>query len=310
MAQEKGWLMESKWKDDKPRPYYAKYEKVPVKNGQDWYEVYKLPGNVYGICEPNQFQEVNLFLIPGDERALLFDTGMGICPVKPLIEELYPGEVIVVNSHFHFDHIAGNHSFSEVHAYKDEYTSRVAKQGLPKEALGNQLEEIMFRHGYPEGFDPDAFCIPPYNLVPVQDGDVFDLGGRSLTVFHTPGHSHDGIMLFDEANRLLFTGDTFYPGALYVHFDTEEFGKFSMQDYIHSFERMSELIPKLDYLCCSHRDFTAPPIKLAEAAEALRRIDAGEELDEVDVDEGHTYLEDGARLHEAIFDGFSVVYKR
>lgn len=302
--------MKSKWTDDKPRPYYAKYERVPVQNGQNWYEVYRLPGNVLGICEPNQFQEVNFFLIPGSERALLLDTGMGICPVKPLIEELYPGEVVVVNSHFHFDHIAGNHNFKAVYAFDDPYVRRVAAEGLPKEALGNQLEEIMFRYGYPEGFSPDSFRIPPYHMIPVQDGDVFDLGDRKLTVYHTPGHSHDGIMLFDEENRLLFTGDTFYPGALYAHFDNDEFGKFSMADYIASFERMSELIPRLDYLMCSHRDFTAPPVKLKEAANALKAIDAGEVLDERDVDEGHTYLEDGSRLCEALFDGFSVVYKK
>lgn len=302
--------MRSKWTDDEPRPYYAKYERVRVRNDCGWYEVYRLPGNVLGICEPSQFQEVNLFLIPGSERALLLDTGMGIAPVEPLVRELYDGEVVVVNSHFHFDHIAGNHLFEAVHVFDDPFALRVAREGLPREALGNQLDEIMFRWGYPEGFDPAAFRIPPYRAVPIQDGHVFDLGDRRISVIHTPGHSNDGIMLLDRANKILLTGDTFYPGALYAHFDNDEFGKFSIEDYIASLDRVAELTPDLDWLLCSHRDFTAPPERLRQAADALRSIASGAELEERLVDEGHTYLEDGARLHEALFDGFSIIFKR
>lgn len=299
-----------KWKDDKPREYYAKYEKVEVKNGQDWFEVYKLPCNVYAICEPNQFQEVNIFLVPGKDRALLFDTGMGIGKIRPLIEELCPGEVIVVNSHFHFDHIADNHCFDQVHIYNDDLAKKVAATGLAKEALGNQLEERMFRFGYPKGFNPETYQIPPYNAVPIEDGYCFDLGDRVLKAIHTPGHSNDGIMLYDEKYRFLLTGDTFYPGALYAHFDNEEFGQFSFEDYIASMEKVSRLIPNLDYLCCSHRDFTAPPQKLREVADALQSILDGGEFAEQEVDDGHTYLEEGMELKEAIFDGFTIIYKK
>lgn len=299
-----------KWKDDKPREYYAKYEKVEVKNGQGWFEVYKLPGGVYGICEPSQFQEVNLFLVPGTEKALLFDTGMGIKEIRPLVEELYDGQIIVVNSHFHFDHIANNYCFDQVYIYDDPLAKEVAAGGLPKEALGNQLEERMFRFGYPKGFNPEDYRIPPYCAVPIHDGHCFDLGDRILRVIHTPGHSNDSIMLYDEKNRILLTGDTFYPGALYAHFDNEEFGKFSIEDYIASMGRVSELIPDLDYLLCSHRDFTAPPCKLKETEEGLRKILQGAELSEKTVNDGHTYLEDGETLKEAIFDGFTIIYKK
>ncbi|MGN0735147.1 MAG: MBL fold metallo-hydrolase [Anaerovoracaceae bacterium] len=299
-----------KWKDDKPREYYSKYEKVNVSNGQGWFDVYKLPGNLYGICEPNQYQEVNIFLVPGTERALLFDTGMGIRKIRPLVEELYTGEIVVVNSHFHFDHIANNYCFDNVHIYNDPLAIKVAQNGLPKEALGNQLEERMFRFGYPEGFSPENYHIPPYNAIPIEEGHCFDLGDRCLRVIHTPGHSNDAIMLYDEKNKILLTGDTFYPGALYAHFENEEFGHFSLDDYINSMERVSELIPKLDYLCCSHRDFTAPPIKLKEAAEGLRKIAEGKPLVEKEVDDGHTYLEEGSELKEAVFDGFSIIYKK
>ena len=47
------------WRDVPRRAYYDKYERVQVKNDFGWYEVYRLPGNVYGIAEPQHFQEVN-----------------------------------------------------------------------------------------------------------------------------------------------------------------------------------------------------------------------------------------------------------
>ena len=48
-----------KWRTPEPRPYYSKYESVPVKNSNGWFDCYKLPGDVYVICEPQHLQEVN-----------------------------------------------------------------------------------------------------------------------------------------------------------------------------------------------------------------------------------------------------------
>ena len=108
-----------KWKDNSEREYYSKYEKVVTKNGQGWFDVYRLPGEVFAICEPQHFQEVNAYLIIGLERSLLLDTGMGICDISRVVGELYQGEVMVVNSHFHFDHIGNNYKFNEIHIYDD-----------------------------------------------------------------------------------------------------------------------------------------------------------------------------------------------
>lgn len=59
------------WLADYPRKYYGKYKRVNVKKDFGWYQVYQLDGNVYGICEPQHFQEVNIFLIIGEKRALI-----------------------------------------------------------------------------------------------------------------------------------------------------------------------------------------------------------------------------------------------
>lgn len=298
------------WLENYPRQYYSKYEKVPVKNSFDWYDVYKLPGDVYAICEPQHFQEVNVYLILGKKRAVLLDTGEGFCPIKPLIEELYDGEIFAVNSHFHFDHIGANHLFQPMHIYNNPFAIAVAENGLPKEALGAQIDEEMFQFGYPSTINPDTFHIEPYTYETLTDGQIIDLGGRTLKVLHTPGHSADSIMLYDEDNKILFTGDTFYLGALYAHFDCPEFGQGNVRTYLDTMNRLTREIPEDVKLYCSHNDFIAPWSKLQETADALDKIINGATSDEHDVSLGHTYLEGGKAITEYPCDGFSIVYNK
>src|SRR5579863_9040035 len=59
-----------------PRPEYKTLERVPVSD--PWFEVYKPAANVFAIYEPHQSEETIGYLIVGANRALLFDTGMGI----------------------------------------------------------------------------------------------------------------------------------------------------------------------------------------------------------------------------------------
>ncbi|QIB68210.1 MBL fold metallo-hydrolase [Aminipila butyrica] len=298
-----------KWKDSTPREYYSKYEKVNLKNAQGWFEVYRLPGDVYAICEPQHFQEVNAYLIVGTEQSVLFDTGMGICNIKAVVSELCSNKVAVVNSHFHFDHIGDNHRFNEIYIFDDPYAKAIASVGLTKEGMGNQLDEDMFLFGYPEGFEPNNFRIKPYKVKTLYDGYRFDLGNRSLEVIHTPGHSNDSIMLFDNGNKILFTGDTFYLGALYAHFDCNEFGKSNIGDYYATMKNLFERCPDVKALYCSHNDFIVEPVKIAETTQALKSILNNQEGDSIATKSHHAYLENQNRIKEYKFDGFSIVVK-
>lgn len=298
-----------KWKDTNPREYYQKYEKLTVQNHQNWFDVYRLPENVYAICEPQHFQEVNAYLIIGSKKALLLDTGMGICNIKLLVEELYQGELIVVNSHFHFDHIGDNHRFEEVYIFDDPYAKKIAAEGLPCSALGDQLEESMFLFDYPKDFQPKNFSIPPYNIITIKDGHIFDLGNRTLRVLHTPGHSNDSIMLYDEKKQILFTGDSFYLGALYAHFHCNEFGHSNLKDYLNSMNQLLAILPNVTSLYCSHNDFIASPSKIEETAQALAQIIRDEGIQKNSPAEAHQYLEAHSKLREYLLNDFSIVYE-
>ena len=64
------------WWDKLPRPEWSEFERID--QDQEWFEVYRVADGVFAIYEPGQFEEVISFLITGEDRALLFDTGLGI----------------------------------------------------------------------------------------------------------------------------------------------------------------------------------------------------------------------------------------
>ena len=98
---------------------------------------------------------------------------------------------------------------------------------------------------------------------------MFDLGNRQFRVIATPGHSPDSLMLVCDQEKLLFTGDTFYPASLYAHF----YGSF--ETYRQTLHRVAAEFS--DYqLYCSHNEPLRSGKSLAVAAEAFDKIAADE----------------------------------
>jgi hypothetical protein len=76
LAQPPAEPLRPEWCRQLPRPEYAKLERVL--RDERWFEVYRIRPGVFAIYEPKQFEEVISYLILGDKRALLFDTGLGV----------------------------------------------------------------------------------------------------------------------------------------------------------------------------------------------------------------------------------------
>ena len=88
----------------------------------DWFQVYETSEGVYSIVEPYQIEESISHLIVGGDRAILFDTGIGLLPIRPVVERITDRPVTVLNSHTHFDHVGGNAEFSSILAIDSDYT--------------------------------------------------------------------------------------------------------------------------------------------------------------------------------------------
>ena len=95
-------------------------------------------------------------------------------------------DILVTHSHSHLDHRAGDAQFR------------------------NKADVILIEA------NEDAI-IEYFNFANWPDGEtVIDLGNRKLTVFPIPGHHDESIAVYDTQTRWLLTGDTFYPGRLYI----------------------------------------------------------------------------------------------
>ncbi|GJF28814.1 hypothetical protein KNE206_15140 [Kitasatospora sp. NE20-6] len=137
-----------------------------------------------------------LFLLFGEERAVLIDTGAtaqaAYFPLRRTVDGLveqwlaaHPREdyrLLVLHSHGHGDHTAGDAQFAD-------------RPGTELVPAGETLAWFGFRG---------------------EEARPLDLGGRVLECLATPGHHPGAVTYFDPRTGFLLTGDTVYPGRLYV----------------------------------------------------------------------------------------------
>ena len=162
---------------------------------------------------------VALYLLVGDDAALLVDTGVRDSITDTLLPYLdaagIPREKVrwAINTHCDYDHTGGNG------ALKAAIPSvQILAHDLDAELVESVERLIDVRYG--EFRDTDGFDDPPEttaylrsvsDLVAVDrrltGGEEFDLGGRSVRVLHVPGHSPGHVAVHDTANRALIIGD-------------------------------------------------------------------------------------------------------
>lgn len=250
-----------------PRPEYKSLERIPVSD--PWFEVYKPAPNVFAIYEPHQSEETIGYLIVGQKKALLFDTGMGISDVKKVTAELTKLPIVVLNSHTHDDHVGGNWQFDTVYGMDTDFTRKNA-QGSREDAQA-EITPDQICGTLPKGFDAQTYATKPWKITSyIHDGDRFDLGGRTIEVIATPGHTPDAISLIDRANGLLFTGDTYYPAPIWL-FRPET----DLDAYAVSIRRLAALAPQIKLVLGAHNIPVAPPSVLSRLVLAFDDVRAG-----------------------------------
>lgn len=255
------------WCKSLPRPEYKSLERMPVSD--TWFEVYRPARDVYAIYEPHQSEEVISYLILGKERALLFDTGMGISDMKELTHELTKLPIIVLNSHTHNDHVGGNWQFEIVYGMDTEFT-RANSKGSVEDAQA-EITPDQICGDLPKGFDAKTYATKPWHISRfVHGGDKLELGGRTLEVLSTPGHTPDAICLFDAAHGLLFTGDTYYPAPIWL-FRPET----DLDAYVASVKRLAALAPRVNLVLGAHNIPVAQPSVLPRVVDAIEAVRAG-----------------------------------
>lgn len=162
---------------------------------------------------------VRFFLLKGKNKAALIDSGVSNSNINQLIESLTNLPVMLINTHGDGDHISGTGDFPEVYMAKEDY-------------WGCNIA--------------DRF--PNTSFVELHDGDIIDLGGRTLEIIAIPGHTKGSIALLDIEKRYLFAGDTVQSGHIFMfgaHRDPEKF-EGSLQKLISMENRYDKVIASHD----------------------------------------------------------------
>ncbi|CQR52117.1 MBL fold metallo-hydrolase [Paenibacillus riograndensis] len=255
-----------------------------------WFTVQQIDETTFAISEYGHWEKVHSFLLLGQERAALIDTGLGIGNIRTITDQLTNLPIDVLTTHVHTDHIGSHGEYERIFVHEGDLDWLVhGIKGLSLEQIRRDIGRDISQP-VPEGFDPQTYR--PFQGEPaglLRDGDTVELGGRALAVYHTPGHSPGHLVFWDTLNGYLFTGDLLYDGTpVYAFYPST-----SPVDLVASLERIAE-IDGVQRIYGSHNTLGLHPQILSEvkhAVQLLRRNDL---------------VKFGTGLHT--FNGFSIQF--
>jgi len=195
-------------------------EKVDIKTDpivEDWYKTTPLLTNTYIIEEPKSSQGNVSYLIIGDSKAIMMDTGSGEnfgfegTKIKYLLNTLTEIPISLLLSHFHFDHNQNIHEFNNI-SFPD---LPILKQKIVDNIYPFSSDELFY------GSYPESVTVTEW--LPL-DTDI-DLGNRILQLVNIKGHTNESVAVIDKTNKLAFLGDYLYNGTLFL-FDTNDLNSY------------------------------------------------------------------------------------
>ena len=161
------------------------------------YEIEALTPTVFAIDDP---EDESMYLVCGEKRALVIDTGSNGAALRPVIGMLTDKKPVLALTHAHFDHMYHSDEFARV--YISETEKKAWKKILGLLVAVSSAASGHFPKRYPMG-----------QFRSLREGDVLHLGGRNLKVIAAGGHTPGSVIFADEKEKLLFTGDAFGSGS-------------------------------------------------------------------------------------------------
>lgn len=135
-------------------------------------------------------------LIVGEEKALVIDSGYGIGDYLGYLRTLTDKPLIAVNTHGHLDHTGGNAQFGQVWLNPLDWD------------LAKLQSSLSVRQNSEGSRDYAQLLVDgAWTPMPLVEGTVFDLGGRTVTAHNCAGHTLGSMSFLDSGSRWLFTGD-------------------------------------------------------------------------------------------------------
>lgn len=146
------------------------------------------------FTDSNPGWDLNIYLIIGKKYNYIIDTGLGSFSIDQVKEYIKNDnkETIVINTHYHWDHVWGNGSLRDC---------IIVSHKLCREMIQSKWEEMIqknnqYCYGEVEMYLPNLLF--EEELYFAED---------KIKLFHTPGHTLDSISVLDEEEAVLFLGD-------------------------------------------------------------------------------------------------------
>ncbi len=176
-----------------------------ISRGLSYYEI------ADGLFEIDEFDCASIFVIIGEERALVLDTGTGIGDLKWVIENRItckPYEVAL--THAHPDHIGGAGWFDKIWIHPADDDRKKIDLCRTVSNRRKYAELIREREGKSYEYSPDTDIrswpgVPSFEYL--HDASVFELGNRRVIAYECPGHTPGSMVYLDEKSRTLLVGD-------------------------------------------------------------------------------------------------------
>lgn len=150
----------------------------------------------------------NMYLLEGEDCALLIDTGWGAGNLRAFVQKLTSKHIITALTHGHLDHSGGCGEWEEV-------------MMLPRGE-----GDLFTCHRLP--FDVSTLPYPNFAHKIVHDGDRIDLGGRVIKLLDISAHSNGSLCFLDRKNGYLFVGDEL-ESAQVLMYETEKIPGYSFE---------------------------------------------------------------------------------
>ena len=200
------------------------------------YEVISIDSRSWRIED----KTVRAYLLAGEDRALLVDSGYGTGNIREVVEGLTDLPVVLANTHADRDHVGCNHLFEYAAMHPAEYDRYHQAAGGTRAVR------------------------------PLWEGDAIALGGRSFEVILIPGHTPGSIALLDAQNGVLLSGDSVQAGLIYM------FGPGRNLDaYITSLEKLRAMRGRFDTVYPSHGVFPVKADILDGLIDGAKRMQSG-----------------------------------
>lgn len=193
------------------------------------------------------------YLLVGSIQGVVIDTGYASENIQEYAQSLTDKSVeIAANTHGHFDHTGGNGWFKC--AFMSAKALEIAK--IP----------------YPSKVDLNLPLDYPVTIV--GDGDIIDLGDRTLEVFEIPAHAPSSIAFLDRRERILFSGDEIAERVMLIWQQDEP--QPTVEQYVANLEKLMRYRGEFAYIASGHADELQDASLIEDCLENARRIINGE----------------------------------